>query len=67
MKENVGPADRTLRALLGPALILASVTRLGARRGRVAGLVALIAGVLVLDSAITRTCPVNAVIGVETP
>jgi hypothetical protein len=67
MKENVGAADRTLRSVLGPAIILLAMTRLGARRGRTAGLAALVAGILVLESAITKTCPVNAALGVDTP
>jgi uncharacterized membrane protein len=67
MKENVGPADRAIRSVAGPALVLLAVTRLGATRGRLAGLGALIAGVLIAESALTKTCPLNAALGVETP
>jgi hypothetical protein len=67
MKENVGPKDRVARSLLGPSLIVLALTRFGARRGRLAGLAALVGGALVLDSAITKTCPLNAAIGIETP
>jgi len=67
MKENVGPKDQVLRGVAGPALMLLAITRYGALRGRLSGLAALIAGVLIAESAITRTCPVNALTGVETP
>jgi threonine/homoserine/homoserine lactone efflux protein len=67
MKENVGPKDRAVRSLLGPSLLVLAVTRLGARRGRLAGLAALVGGALVIDSAITKTCPLNAAAGIETP
>jgi uncharacterized membrane protein len=66
MKENVGSTDRALRSIAGPALVLAGITRLGALQGRVTGLIALLAGALVIDSAITRVCPVNSVLGIDT-
>jgi hypothetical protein len=66
MKENVGTADRAIRSVLGPALVLAGYARLGGRHGNPLGLAAMIAGTLVLESAITRVCPVNAMAGVDT-
>ena len=66
MKENVGGADQLLRTLLGPAMMVAGLSRLGADRGRTLGLLALVGGALVLESAITRTCPLNAVLGIDT-
>jgi len=66
MKENVGGADQLIRTVLGPAMIAASVSRLGAAKGNTLGLLTLVGGVLVLESAITRTCPVNAALGVDT-
>jgi hypothetical protein len=66
MDENVGTIDRTLRALIGSALITVSLTSMGALRGRIAGLVTLIAGVLTVESAITRVCPVNYLAGIDT-
>lgn len=66
MKENVGQADRIVRSIAGPALILAGYARLGGRDGEPAGLAAMIAGALLIESAITRVCPVNAVAGIDT-
>jgi hypothetical protein len=66
MKENVGTTDRAIRSILGPALVVAGFTRLGGRSGRLVGLAAIIAGTLVIESAITRVCPVNAVAGIDT-
>jgi uncharacterized membrane protein len=66
MKENVGGADQLLRTVIGPALITAGLTRLGASTGRTAGLLALVGGALILESAITRTCPVNAALRIDT-
>jgi uncharacterized membrane protein len=66
MKENVGGADQLLRTIIGPALITAGLSRLGARSGSAAGLLALVGGALILESAITRTCPVNAALRIDT-
>jgi hypothetical protein len=66
MKENVGTADRTLRSLVGPALLVLGYSRLGGRHGRTAGLGAMIAGALVIESAVTRVCPLNAMLGIDT-
>ncbi|CAN5793018.1 hypothetical protein BH23GEM6_BH23GEM6_01760 [soil metagenome] len=66
MKENVGGADQLIRTVLGPAMMAASITRLGAARGNTLGLLTLLGGALILESAITRTCPVNAALRVDT-
>jgi hypothetical protein len=66
MKENVGRTDQLLRAAAGPALMLLGYTRLEGRRGRALGLAALVGGALVVESAITRTCPLNALLGLDT-
>lgn len=66
MHENVGHLDRALRAALGGALIMVGLTALGALEGRIPGLVAVIAGVLSIESAITRVCPTNYAVGIST-
>jgi hypothetical protein len=66
MQENVGRLDQTARAFLGPALITIGVAGLGAGRSRLAGLAAVIAGTLLTESAITRTCPTNYLLGIDT-
>jgi hypothetical protein len=64
MKENVGHADRMVRLVLGPALMGIGVGMMG--RGGLTGVVTLVAGVLVLESGITRTCPLNHLAGIDT-
>lgn len=67
MKENVGRLDRIGRFLIGPAIMALGFTRLDRRRGGdLAGVAMMIAGALVIDSAITRVCPVNALLGLDT-
>jgi hypothetical protein len=66
MKENVGKLDRSMRSVLGPLLMAVGYTLLRGRQGRPAGLAALVGGALVIDSAITRVCPLNAALGVDT-
>lgn len=66
MKENVGGWDRVGRAMLGPALIGAGYGFLGGRRGSLAGLAAMIGGALVTETAVTRVCPLNEALGVDT-
>jgi hypothetical protein len=66
MKENVGTRDRIFRSAVGPALMALGYTRLGGRAGRLAGLATMVAGVLTIESAITRVCPANAMLGIDT-
>ena len=66
MKENVGGTDRALRSIAGPALLSLGLTRLGARSGRLAGLLAIVGGALITETAITRVCPLNEALGVDT-
>jgi hypothetical protein len=66
MKENVGTADQILRLIAGPALMAVGLTLLGGRAGRLRGLAAIVAGTLTLESGITRVCPVNSALGIDT-
>jgi hypothetical protein len=66
MKENVGRIDRIARAVLGPALFTLGYTRLGGHAGRPAGLAAMLTGFAIVDSAITRVCPLNVLLGIDT-
>jgi hypothetical protein len=63
VKENVGSTDRVVRSLAGTLLILLGYTRLGARRGRLPGLFGIAGGAMLLESAVTRVCPLNALLG----
>lgn len=66
MRENVGRKDRILRSILGPILMGIGVVELALAERRALGGVALVAGALVLESAITRVCPVSAALGLDT-
>lgn len=66
MKENVGGAELVVRSIAGPALLIAGLTVLGARQGKPAGLVALIWGAMVSETALTNTCSVNGLLGRDT-
>lgn len=65
MQENVGTADRWLRVAVGGALVLGSLRALR-RGGGIAPGLALAAGAIVLETAVTRVCPVNAALGLDT-
>lgn len=66
MRENVGGADRMMRAVAGPALLAMGYARWGGREGDVLGLLAMLGGALITETAITRVCPLNEALGVDT-
>jgi hypothetical protein len=66
MEENVGKKDQALRALAGPLALSLGYYRMDGRRGKTGGLATMIAGALIIESAITRTCPLNALLGIDT-
>lgn len=66
MKENVGKKDQMLRSVAGPALMVAGYQLLGGNKGRLPGLLAIVAGSLIVESAITRVCPLNEALGMDT-
>lgn len=66
MKENVGKKDRLIRSITGPALVGIGYLALGGDRGRIPGLVAMGVGLLISESAVTKVCPVNALLGLDT-
>lgn len=66
MKENVGKKDRLARSIIAPALIGLGYTVLGGNKGRLGGLAAIVVGTLIAESAITKVCPANAMLGVDT-
>ena len=65
MKENVGTADRICRFVSGPALMALGYNRWGGRDGEMRGLAAIVGGVLLVESAITRVCPISAAVGID--
>ena len=66
MRENVGGADRVMRAVVGPAMIAAGYARFGGNRGRLLGIATIVAGALVTETVITQVCPVSRVLGIDT-
>lgn len=66
MRENVGGADRVARAVIGPALILLGLTELDALDGDLLGIITVVAGALIAETAITRVSPLNELAGVDT-
>jgi hypothetical protein len=66
MKHNVGQADHAMRGVLGPALLALGYTTLNSREGEAVGVVAMAAGAIITGTAITRFCPINAVLGIDT-
>ena len=66
MKENVGRIDRIARFIVGPAAVAAGYTWLEGRTGSLPGLTAMLAGALIAETAITRVCPLNALLGIDT-
>lgn len=66
MKENVGGADRMLRAVAGPLLMAVGYARWGGDEGELPGLLAILSGAYLVETAVTRVCPVNEIAGVDT-
>lgn len=66
MKENVGKEDRLIRSISGPVLLAVGYLALGGNKGKTGGLISMMTGVLLVESAITRVCPVNEFFGIDT-
>jgi hypothetical protein len=66
MKENVGRKDQALRGVTGPILMAMGYWLFGGNKGQIFGLFALVLGALIIESAITRVCPINALVGINT-
>jgi hypothetical protein len=66
MRENVGHVDRIVRTVVGTGLVALGFAPLRAHDGRLPGLFAVVAGALLLESAVTRVCPLNHALGLDT-
>ena len=66
MKENVGQKDQMIRSLIGPGLIILGYFFLKGKKGNLGGLTSMVAGTLISESAITKVCPVNEFLGIDT-
>lgn len=65
MRENVGQIDRTARSVIGAALIARGIIQL-IRGKELRGLLRLVGGSLLIETAMTRVCPLNATFGIDT-
>lgn len=63
MQKNVGSIDRGIRALVG--IVLLAVYFLGAVGGTL-GIVALVAGIVLLGTAAIGWCPPYSLLGINT-
>lgn len=66
MKENVGRNDQLIRSIAGPALIAVGYFALGGNKGKIGGILSIMTGTVIAESAITRVCPVNEFLGLDT-
>jgi hypothetical protein len=66
MRENVGGADRIARAVIGPALMVLGYGGVRDRQGTLLGALSLVAGTYLAQTALSRVCPVNEALGVDT-
>lgn len=63
MQKNVGTIDRSIRGLVGIALLAAYF--LGAVQGTL-GIVALVVGIVMLGTALIGWCPPYSLLGINT-
>ncbi|MFZ9037320.1 MAG: YgaP family membrane protein [Gammaproteobacteria bacterium] len=63
MQKNVGSIDRAIRAVVGIALL--AVYFIGGLQGAL-GIVALVAGIVMLGTAAIGWCPPYALLGINT-
>jgi hypothetical protein len=55
-----------MRFVAGPGLMALGYFGLRGREGRLPGLLAMVGGALMAESAVTRVCPVNRMLGLDT-
>lgn len=73
MEKNVGGYDRLARLVVGPVLIVVAVAAIGGvvtiasgTTGAVIVALALLVGAVLTVTAVTRTCPLNSLLGINT-
>ena len=66
MRENVGGADRGMRAVLGPGLVALGAAGIARGRNPLPAAAAMVVGALITETAVTRVCPLNEALGVDT-
>lgn len=66
MKENVGKEDQIVRTIVGISLLPLGYKKWGGENGNLIGIGVMMFGVLLLESAVTKVCPLNKALGVNT-
>ena len=66
MTKNVGTIDRIVRFILGAALLLGGLLMLGGLSGNILGIVAAVAGVILIATAAVSWCPIWMALGINT-
>ncbi|ELY92035.1 YgaP family membrane protein [Natrinema altunense] len=73
MQKNVGGFDRGIRVVVGPLLVLIGIAALGGLLSLTAGslglalaVIALVSGAVLTTTAVTRKCPINARLSIDT-
>lgn len=66
MKQNVGSLDRIIRFVLGVVLVLAGLLALGGLSGNIWGIVAAVAGLVLIVTAAISWCPIWMALGINT-
>ena len=64
MRENVGQLDRIVRTLVGASFLLHGLA--GVVRGRRSAAFGVAVGGFLLESALTRVCPLSTLFGIDT-
>jgi len=66
VQENVGGAERAVRAVVGPALLAWGVVLLPEAPSPVPPVALIVMGALLSETVITKVCPASALVGVNT-
>lgn len=66
MKANENGIDRTLRLVLGVALLISSFVWLGAAAGNITGIIAAVIGAVLLVTGLIGFCPAYRLVGMST-
>ncbi len=67
MTANVGTIDRVLRLVVGLLLVVAPfATQIAVFQGQVATIVSVVAGAVLVLTALVRVCPLYSLLGMRT-
>jgi uncharacterized membrane protein len=64
VKENVGRLDQIVRGVVGAGAVALALSQL--RKHPILGALGIVAGAMVTETAVTRVCPLNTALGLDT-